>query len=163
MTPETVFKEWEKHGIAVSELQDVVEIRQHGEVVARFPPLVPFAVLRKEVQRIIEENVAPERNPSNEQRRVDRSGAELREEGKFCSSCGTRVSEVDPESATQVKYPHQVATVLGYLFGFLGGWLGLVFGIYLVTRERRRAKDQGKIILSVTGVMIILWMFILLG
>jgi hypothetical protein len=41
-----------------------------------------------------------------------------------------------------------LATILGYIFGFLGGWLGLAFSIYLVTREHPKAKYHGKIILA---------------
>ena len=98
-----------------------------------------------------------------EQRFCIKCGAELRRGENFCSSCGTRVGEIGLEKATEVKYPHQLATVLGYVFGFLGGWLGLVFGIYLLTREHPRAKYHGKIVLIVTVIMIIFWMFVWLA
>lgn len=105
----------------------------------------------------------PQKNTEVEQRFCPKCGAEVRKEENFCSSCGTRIGEISPEKATEVKYPHQLATVLGYIFGFLGGWLGLVFGIYLVTREHPRAKYHGKIILIITVVMIIFWMFVWLA
>lgn len=105
----------------------------------------------------------PQKIAEVEQRFCLKCGAELKKEENFCSSCGTRISEMGPENATEVKYPHQLATVLGYIFAFLGGWLGLVFGIYLVTREHPRAKYHGKIVLIVTVVMIIFWMFIWLA
>lgn len=105
----------------------------------------------------------PQRIAAVEQKYCQKCGAELTKEEKFCSSCGTRIGEVDSGDATQVKYPHQLATVLGYIFAFLGGWLGLVFGIYLTAREHPRAKYHGKIILVVTVVMIIVWMIIWLG
>lgn len=105
----------------------------------------------------------PQKVAAVEQRFCLKCGAELRKEERFCSSCGTRIGEMGPENATGVKYPHQLATVLGYVFGFLGGWLGLVFGIYLLTREHPRAKYHGKIVLIVTVVMIIFWMFIWLA
>ncbi|MCK4354206.1 MAG: zinc-ribbon domain-containing protein [Dehalococcoidia bacterium] len=105
----------------------------------------------------------PQKIAAVEQRFCVRCRAELRKEEKFCSSCGTRIGEVGPENAVEVKYPHQLATVLGYVFGFLGGWLGLIFGIYLLTREHPRAKYHGKIVLIVTIVMIIFWMFIWLA
>ena len=72
MIPENVFKEWEKQGISVTELQDVVEVRHHGEVIARFSPLIPFDALRRKVQKTIEESIDPEKSLSNEQRRIDR-------------------------------------------------------------------------------------------
>jgi predicted amidophosphoribosyltransferase len=102
----------------------------------------------------------PQQVAAIEQRFCIKCGAELRKEEKFCSSCGTRIGETALENATEVKYPHQLATVLGYVFAFLGGWLGLVFGIYLLTREHPRAKYHGKIVIIVTVVMIILYMFI---
>lgn len=105
----------------------------------------------------------PQKIAAVEQRFCLKCGAELRKEEKFCSSCGTRIGEMGPENATELKYPHQVATVLGYVFGFLGGWLGLVFGIYLLTREHPRAKYHGKIVLIVTAVMITFWMFVWLA
>ena len=163
--PGNVRKEWRQHGMTLVEVwPDVLELRQHDEIVARFNVgSAETKEIIKAAQNIIEPNKSPERSPVNKQSRIDRSGAELGKEGKFRSSCGMRASEVDPEGATQVKYPCQVATVLGYVFGFLGGWIGLVFGIYLVTRKHWRAKDQGKIILSVSVVMTVVWMFILLG
>jgi len=105
----------------------------------------------------------PQKGAAVEQKFCLKCGAEMRKEETFCSSCGTRIGEMGPENATEVKYPHQLATVLGYVFGFLGGWLGLVFGIYLLTREHPRAKYHGKIILIVTVVMIVIWMFMWLA
>ena len=105
----------------------------------------------------------PQKTAVVEQKFCLKCGAEMRKEETFCSSCGTRIGDMGPENATEVKYPHQLATVLGYVFGFLGGWLGLVFGIYLVTRQNPRAKYHGKVVLIITVVMIIFWMFMWLA
>lgn len=105
----------------------------------------------------------PQKIAAVEQKFCLKCGAELRKEETFCSSCGTRIGEMCPENATEVKYPHQLATVLGYVFGFLGGWIGLVFGIYLRTREHPRAKYHGKIVLIITVVMLIFWIFVWLA
>ena len=105
----------------------------------------------------------PQQIAAVEQKYCQKCGAELTKEEQFCSTCGTRIGGGDSESVTEVKYPHTLATVLGYIFGFLGGWLGLVFGIYLLTREHPRAKYHGKIVLIVTVIMIIVWMIIWLG
>lgn len=57
--------------------------------------------------------------------------------------------------------PHIIATVLGYIFGFLGGGLGIVFGVYLLTRDHPRAKFHGKAVLVLTVVMIVFWVSII--
>jgi uncharacterized membrane protein YvbJ len=101
-----------------------------------------------------------QKNAEVEGRFCLKCGAELKKEESFCSSCGTTIGEVGTEKATELKYPHRLATILGYVFAFLGGWLGLVFGIYLLGREHPRAKYHGKIILIVTIVMIILYIFV---
>jgi predicted RNA-binding Zn-ribbon protein involved in translation (DUF1610 family) len=90
-------------------------------------------------------------------------GAELRESANFCDSCGTRVGELDIGRADEEKYPvypHLVATICGYIFAFLGGWIGIVFGIYLLTRRHPTAKLHGGIVLAITVVMIIIWIII---
>jgi len=95
-----------------------------------------------------------EKTAGVEQRFCLKCGAELRKQDEFCSSCGTRIGEISLEEATKAEYPHQVATVLGYISGFLGGWLGLVFGIYLLTRKHPRAKFHGKVVLIISVIMI---------
>lgn len=84
-------------------------------------------------------------------------GTELKKGEESCNSCGTRIGEMGPENASEVKYPHPLATVLGYIFGFLGGLVGLVFGIYLLTREHPRAKYHGKAVLIIAVFMTIFW------
>ena len=54
-------------------------------------------------------------------------GGELREGENFCTSCGTRIGELGTKKAIGEKYPHSIATILGYIFGFLGGLLGRAF------------------------------------
>lgn len=51
--------------------------------------------------------------------------------------------------------PHLLATILGYIFGVSVGWIGIAFGIYLLTREHPRAKFHGKIVLVISVVMIV--------
>ena len=84
-------------------------------------------------------------------------GTELKKGEESCNSCGTRIGEMGPANVTEVKYPNQLATVLGYIFGFLGGLLGLVFGIYLLTRKHPRAKNHGKAVLIISVFMTIFW------
>ena len=86
-------------------------------------------------------------------------GSELKEGEVFCGTCGTKVGDVGIEKTAEEKYPHLLATVLGYIFGILGGWLGLIFGIYLLKKDHPRAKFHGKIILVITIVMIVFGIF----
>lgn len=81
-------------------------------------------------------------------------GAELREGENFCNACGTKVGEVGTEVVVTGNYPHMLATIFGYIFAVLGGWIGIVFGIYLWTREHPRAKFHGKIILLIDIIII---------
>lgn len=89
-------------------------------------------------------------------------GAELSRDDIFCGSCGTRIGESELKKAADEKYPHLLATILGYIFAFLSGLLGILFGIYLWTREHPRAKFHGKLILIITVCMILFWSFILI-
>lgn len=84
-------------------------------------------------------------------------GTKLSKGEKLCSSCGRRIGQMGPENATEAKYPHQLATVLGYIFGFLGGLLGIAFDIYLLTGEHQRAKYHGKAVLIIGVFMTIFW------
>lgn len=88
-------------------------------------------------------------------------GTELKEGEIFCSSCGTRIGDVGIENIADEKYPHELATILGYVFGFLGGWFGIIFGIYLLGKEHPKAKIHGKRILVFTIIMIIVWFLIM--
>ncbi len=92
--------------------------------------------------------------------RCPNCGAEVKPGDIFCSECGTKMG-VEYKEVSEGN-PHMVATVLGYIFGFLGGWLGFVFGVYLLTRDHPRAKFHGKVILVLTVVMIVLWVSIVL-
>lgn len=69
---------------------------------------------------------------------------------KKCKYCGEWIDKSD------APYPHTLATVLGYIFSLLGGWLGLVAAIYLLRTDNEKAKMHGKIMLGIFGIWIIL-------
>ncbi len=88
-------------------------------------------------------------------------GAELREGANFCDSCGTRVGELGTGRAAEGKYPvypYLVATIFGYIF--MWGWIGIIFGIYLLTRRHPTAKLHGGIVLAMSVIMTTIWIII---
>ena len=105
-------------------------------------------------------------------------GAEVKESDAFCGECGEQIpwkTDKKPLSGEMIinaakkvekevkgmkeKYPHLLATILGYIFEFWGGLVGIPFGIYLLTREHPKAKFHGKIVLALS--IIILFLMIL--
>ena len=73
-----------------------------------------------------------------------------------CKHCG---EWLDKAVESEVKKDdHSAAIVVGYIFTVLGGVIGLIFGIYLVTRKNERANMHGMIMLLVN----IIWIVVLL-
>ena len=89
------------------------------------------------------------------------SGAGIHRDGRFFDEYNANINGTNIVRIEKEKYPHWVATVLGYIFGFLGGWWGFLVGGYLLTRESEKAKRHGKIIVVLTLAMITFWVFLL--
>ena len=98
-------------------------------------------------------------------------GAEKKEGSKFCHNCGYEFKTVEsganqdpspnaqlnqsPNPAVQTsENSHTLAKVLGYIFAILIPLIGLIFGIYLWSRDEADAKKHGKIII---GLSIFIW------
>ena len=98
-------------------------------------------------------------------------GAEKKEGSKFCHNCGYEFKEVEvganqdpspnaqlnqsPNPAVQTsENSHTISKVLGYIFAILIPLIGLIFGIYLWSRNEDDAKKHGKIII---GLSIFIW------
>ena len=98
-------------------------------------------------------------------------GAEKKEGSKFCHNCGYEFKTVEsganqdpspnaqlnqsPNPAVQTsENSHTLAKVLGYIFAILIPLIGLIFGIYLWSRDEENAKKHGKIII---GLSIFIW------
>ena len=98
-------------------------------------------------------------------------GAEKKEGSKFCHNCGYEFKEVEvganqdpspnaqlnqsPNPAVQTsENSHTISKVLGYIFAILIPLIGLIFGIYLWSRDEENAKKHGKIII---GLSIFIW------
>lgn len=92
-------------------------------------------------------------------------GEELIDSAKFCKNCGKDLSNFQkgPDQTfndhTQfispvVEKSHTAATVLGYVFAFLIPIIGVIFGIYLLTRDdNAQSKTHGKIVIVLSLVI----------
>ncbi|WP_405290367.1 zinc ribbon domain-containing protein [Methanobrevibacter sp.] len=97
------------------------------------------------------------------------------DEADFCVKCGTPLllknqlennSYINPivikrTSDSQEAQPQRsrfdtILVYLGYLFSILGGLVGLIIAIYLITRKDRNLKKHGFIQLAIFGFYIVL-------
>ena len=97
------------------------------------------------------------------------------DEADFCVKCGTPLllknqlennSYINPivikrTSESQETQPQKsrfntILVYLGYLFSILGGLVGLIIAIYLITRKDRNLKKHGFIQLAIFGFYIVL-------
>ena len=96
-------------------------------------------------------------------------GEELVDTAKFCKNCGMNLEtreETKNTAGTQqttaqryevqkVENDHKIAVILGYICAILIPLFGLIFGIYLVTRnDSDGANMHGKFII---GLALLIW------
>ena len=95
-------------------------------------------------------------------------GEELVDTAKFCKNCGMNLEtkeETKNTAGTQQTAPryevqkvendHKIAVILGYICAILIPLFGLIFGIYLVTRnDSDGANMHGKFII---GLALLIW------
>lgn len=68
-------------------------------------------------------------------------GAEIEDNAVVCPQCGAPVNEI-PESE-KIKNESSTLGILSIVFGALGGWLGLLFGIIgLCTYKKKENKQK---------------------
>jgi uncharacterized membrane protein YvbJ len=89
-------------------------------------------------------------------------GEELVDNAKFCKSCGYDLEnhkendvKVEPGQyrPPEAEKSHTVAMVLGYICAVLIPILGIIFAIYLLTRDEPKAKTHGKYMIIVAVVV----------
>ena len=93
-------------------------------------------------------------------------GEELIDAAKFCKNCGAEIDNPQKTTNTYKENRRQyielsdknytIAIVVGYVMAILIPLIGLIIGIYLLTRDSSRAKKHGKFVLIVTVVVWIL-------
>ena len=98
-------------------------------------------------------------------------GEKLADNAKFCKNCGMNIETQQQTQQTQqtndptppmqqyevpkAENDHMFAIVIGYICAILIPILGVIFGIYLITRkDSEKAPFHGKIIL---GIAIVIW------
>jgi len=108
-------------------------------------------------------SITSEPNHSNEVN-CPYCGGSINVTAEKCRYCGEWVKK----RQSQPYNPHDndgktytLAIVLGYIFTLLGGWIGLIIAIYLLTRDNKDAKTHGKIQLVLFFIMVILWIMII--
>lgn len=114
----------------------------------------------------------------------DKCGNELKNDNvKFCDKCGAKITANNTEDSeipnSGVVCPHcgqttpigqticsncgaeiemennVVAVAVGYIVTWILGFLGIIPGIYLITRRNKKSKTQGIIILILSVLLLI--------
>ncbi|WP_298518269.1 zinc-ribbon domain-containing protein [uncultured Methanobrevibacter sp.] len=92
-------------------------------------------------------------------------GEELVENARFCKKCGydlenKKENDFAPASGQYTpqvaEKSHTIAIVIGYIAAILVPIIGLIIGVYLMTRDEEKAKRHGKYVIIVAIVVWIL-------
>jgi len=74
-----------------------------------------------------------------------------------CKNCGEWINKnIKPKNYT-------LAIVLGYVFTLLGGLIGLIIAIYLLTRDNPHANEHGEIQLVISIIWVILIILLIIS
>ena len=68
-----------------------------------------------------------------------------------CGNCGEWLDETKQNEKIASRYDSIV--VVGWIFALLGGWIGLLIGLYLMTRENQIVRNKGKLIFIVAIIV----------
>lgn len=77
-----------------------------------------------------------------------------------CKHCGEWLNK--SADIASKKENHSGAIILGWIFTIFGGWIGLIIGIYLATRNDERAHKHGVaiIVISIIWALIIFFAYV---
>lgn len=87
-------------------------------------------------------------------------GQEVADEAKICPNCG---SEMDKHNSGEEINESSTWGILSIVFGALGGWLGLVFGIIgLCTYKKKENRTKCIIGMSLFAVWMVLLIILMM-
>lgn len=84
-------------------------------------------------------------------------------EPNICKKCGNTINPGNtycPICGVELKESHTLSIVLGYIFCILGGWIGLIFAIYNMSRNDEQTRKHGKIQMGILLIAIIITLII---
>jgi hypothetical protein len=91
-------------------------------------------------------------------------GSEVADDAVVCPKCGCQVGEMKvttPNSAPSESRAPQVLGILSVVFGALGGWLGLLFGIIgLAVDKDKKYKNLNITGMCLFGAWLIIWIIV---
>lgn len=92
---------------------------------------------------------------SSDNRLCPYCGSSIPANASKCKNCGEWINKKMKPSE------HNLAIVLGYIFTLLGGWIGFIIAIYLLTRDDSRARKHGgiQLLISVIWIIVLLIVF----
>ncbi|MDR0912812.1 MAG: hypothetical protein LBM96_09470 [Methanobrevibacter sp.] len=82
---------------------------------------------------------------------------------EICPKCGVRVAPppmqyIQPQNNSD-NSEYNTMIILGYIFTFIFGIVGLIISIYLLTRDNDRAKKHGLIMIIISVIFTLIWIF----
>lgn len=97
------------------------------------------------------------KNPKNADTKIKcpYCAEEIKPQAKKCKHCG---EWLDRNARPQSTKDYSGIMLIGVIFTILGGIIGLIISLYLISRNDKRARDVGIVLLIVN----IIWIFILL-
>ena len=104
-------------------------------------------------------NIQPQQNP-NMGYQQNPNAAYQQNNMVRCTNCGNMYSPASqfcPYCGAQPvnREKHTTAIVLGYIFAILGGWLGLILGLYLVRCKEKEVHIHGYIQIAIFAFWVI--------
>ena len=74
-----------------------------------------------------------------------------------CKYCGEWVKNPPQNYSYDIYKSYDYTILFGYIFSFLGGLIGFIIAIYLLTRDNKEAKQHGKYQIIISAVIILLF------
>jgi uncharacterized membrane protein YvbJ len=91
-------------------------------------------------------------------------GTENLEDAQFCQNCGKILNNTAKQSYTysEAKKPSIFIVILGYILGILGGFFGILIGLYLLSKDNPNSKFHGRNIVIIAIISMILGLILTL-